>query len=132
MSFKSYTVDGLFAIIETTLTQLSSYLQMNHLSLNILKTKYMIFSNIQHFETNKMPSFGNVVIERVTNLNYLGMIIDEMIPCKDHVRALSIIISRRDGYSKQTKSTLFLMKAPKNFILYSRFFIFRVWMHCLA
>ena len=42
------------------------------------------------FETNKMPSFGNVVIERVTNLNYLGMIIDEMIPCKDHVRALSI------------------------------------------
>ena len=94
MSFKSYTDDGLFAIMETTLAQLSSYLRMNHLSLNISKTKYTIFSNIQHFETNKILSFGNVVIEGVTNFNYLGMIIGEMIAWKDHVRALSIKISR--------------------------------------
>jgi hypothetical protein len=34
MLFKAYMVDGLFAIIETTLTQLSSYLRMNNLPLN--------------------------------------------------------------------------------------------------
>ena len=70
--FKSYTVDGLFAIMEITLAQLSSYLRMNRSSLNVSKTKYMIFSNIQHFETKKILSFGNVVIKKVTSFNYLG------------------------------------------------------------
>ena len=38
MLFKPYTVDGLFAIMEITFAELSSYMRMNHISLNISKT----------------------------------------------------------------------------------------------
>jgi hypothetical protein len=56
----------------------------------------MIFSNIQDFETNKIFSFGKVVLGRATNFNYsdLGIVIDEMITWKDYVRAYSIRISQ--------------------------------------
>ena len=76
---------------------------MHRLLLNILETKYMISSNIQHFETNKILSFGNFVAERVTNFMYLGMIIDEMVIWKDHTRALSIKISQGTGMLNRLK-----------------------------
>ena len=71
--------------------------------MGLLEKKYMIFSNIQYFETNEILSFGNVVIERVTDLKYLGIIVDEMITRKDHVRALTIKISPGTGILNRLK-----------------------------
>ena len=97
MLFKSYMVDRLFAIMDTAFAQL--FLRMHRLSLNILETKYMISSNIQHFETNKILSFGNFVAERVTNFMYLGMIIDEMVIWKDH-QSINQFINTKENYYK--------------------------------
>ena len=71
--------------------------------MGLLEKKYMIFSNIQYFETNEILSFGNVVIKRVTNLKYLGIIVDEMITWKDHVRALTIKVSPGTGILNRLK-----------------------------
>ena len=57
----------------------------------------MIVSSIQHFETNKIRLFGNVLIERLTSFMYFGMTLMM-------VRSCMATFNKnvpRDGFSKQ-------------------------------
>ena len=65
--------------INIELTNIQEWLNINKLSLNVRKTKYMIFHHYQRNITNISPTLkiNCEPIERVTEFNFLGLIIDE-------------------------------------------------------
>ena len=92
-------MNDLTSLINLELDNISEWLSINKLSLNVKKTKYMIFhtkqkniSNIKlDLEINKHP------IERVHDFNFLGLTIDENVSWKEHIQKVSAKVSRTLG-----------------------------------
>ena len=83
------------------------WLIVNKLSLNIKKTKCMIF----HTPNTKfifIPTLiiNNTQIERVTNSNFLGLTINENLSWKPHVDRIANKISKTGGFIKRLKHFL--------------------------
>ena len=78
--------------INHELSKVNDWLQINNLSLNVLKTKYMIFhnrqKNIEKYMHLKLK-INNVEIERTKSFNFLGIIINENLNWSDHVSYIS-------------------------------------------
>ena len=68
-------------------TYVYDWLAVNKLSLNINKTKYMIFhamnKNVEGLVTE--PVIDNVPIERVRDFNFLGLNLNEHMSWKPHI-----------------------------------------------
>ncbi len=81
-------------IINNELLIVNNWLKLNKLSLNIKKSKYMLF----HSKKKNVQSFNlkidNVIIERVTEFNFLGLTLDEHLTWKCHINKLSSKISQ--------------------------------------
>ena len=78
----------------------------NRLSLNIKKTKYMIFHTYQtntDYLTSNITLIGNV-LERVDTFNFLGVILDKHLSWKAHVEMVSNNISRYCGILTKLKN----------------------------
>ena len=65
--------------INLELKNITNWLAINKLSLNVKKTKSMIFHYRQRNISNYIPDIkiGDVTIERVHDFNFLGLTIDE-------------------------------------------------------
>ena len=63
--------------INNELEKVNLWLKLNKLSLNIKKTKLMIFHRKQKKITDINISIDNVQIERVNTFNFLGIMLDE-------------------------------------------------------
>lgn len=95
-----YADDGVFvfeapnhselkAKMEEDMKMFSIWLDENKLSLNVGKTKYMIFK-LSRLENNLDPTFnsfnvGHGVVHKVDNFEYLGLVIDSGLTFADHV-----------------------------------------------
>ncbi len=98
-------------VINSELDKISNWLIVNKLSPNVTKTKFSIFHKKK---PTKKPcitaleiKLQNVIIERVTNFNFLGLILNENVSWKPHCDKISNNIS---------KSTFnFLIKEPNHF-----------------
>ena len=88
----------------TELQHISSWFQMNKLSLNIDKTQFMIFRT-PHKQIPFQPTIAinNKQIERVTEIKFLGVFIDDLLNWKFHIRYKSKVISRNLGILHRIK-----------------------------
>ena len=95
--------------INNNLLQLWHWLQINKLQLNIAKSKFMIF----HFRQRKLLEhevpeikINNIPIQRVSEFNFLGVMLDECFTWNAHVNKISNKISKIIGIMNKQKRTL--------------------------
>ena len=94
--------------INIELTNIQEWLNINKLSLNVRKTKYMICHHYQRNITNISPTLkiNCEPIERVTEFNFLGLTIDEHLSWKPHIQKISNKIARTLGIMCRLKNFL--------------------------
>ena len=103
-----YNRDVISANINLELKQIHTWLSANKLSLNIPKTKFMIFHNKQRKIDNIVPNLviDGHIIERVHDFNFLGLTIDQNMSWDPHINKISSKISRTLGTMNKLKNFL--------------------------
>ena len=91
-------------IVNSELNNLSNWLNSNKLSLNIMKTNFVIFCPYQKkfnyllqisiFDSDKNK---NVALEHKNCIKFLGLLIDENLSWKNHIHTLTTKISKTVG-----------------------------------
>ena len=61
--------------LNSKLHKISEWLSSNKLSLNVQKTKFMVFHSMQRKVKHPVVTISNVIIERVKQFNFLGIIL---------------------------------------------------------
>ena len=94
------------SIINKELQNVYQWLSANKLSINTIKTKFMIFHNYQKNISNSIPliKVNNQIIERVKNFNLLGININEHLQWKYHSDTICKKISRSIGILHRLKN----------------------------
>ena len=107
-TFSSINIDT-EANINSELSKVCHWLKVNALSLNVGKSKYIVF----HYPQRKLSSSdiprlrinGNE-IERVEEFNFLGLTISETLSWKNHTNKICNKISRINGIMNRLKNTV--------------------------
>ena len=88
--------------------KVNDWLVANRLSLNVDKTKYMIFHNsqkeISNFSLNLISNHGE--IEKVSTFNFLGIILEENIQWKPHIEYVACRLAKYCGVLSKLKNFL--------------------------
>ena len=94
--------------INKELKNIQIWLEINKLSLNVKKTKFMIFHHKQRNIENLIPqlNLNEQIIERVTDFDFLGLTIDQHLTWNGHVQKISNKISRSLGIMCKLKRFL--------------------------
>ena len=95
--------------INSELLNISDWLKVKKLSLNVDKTKYMIFHNYQRVIANEdIPDLqiNDKKIERVSCFNFLGLTINEFMNWSSHSAKIANRISRTLGIMNRLKRYL--------------------------
>lgn len=83
---------------EEDLRTLKSYFQTNMLSLNISKTKFMLFRSTHKMISNPTGlTIDDETVPYVDSFKYLGLIMDSSLTWQHHIDQLSITLSRMCG-----------------------------------
>ena len=102
--------------INNELSKICEWLSPNKLSLNIKKTKFMVFHTPQRRVDYPVLKLDNVNIERVFQFNFLGGVINSTLKWDKHIahnislkisRATGVIFRLRHIYPRETLLTLF-------------------------
>lgn len=91
LAFEADSFEELIEKMKNTMTIIHNWCEQHNLKLNISKTKMMIFENhvnIPKIDIFKGIKFKNEVIERVTNIKYLGLNIDSKFKWDTHVNEI--------------------------------------------
>ena len=91
------------AVINNELNKITDWLSSNKLSLNVKKTKYMVFHTIQRHIFYPILRINNVDIERVIQFNFLGLILNCNLTWTTHIQHISIKIARVIGIMYRLK-----------------------------
>jgi len=68
------------------LTEIQNYMCMNRLTINVNKTKYMIFSSgFKPTVFDFLLELNTVSIERVSTFKYLGLVFDDKLNWRSHI-----------------------------------------------
>ena len=89
--------------INTELNKISVWLNANKLSLNVKKSKYMIFHTPMKKVEYPNLKINNVAIERVETFNFLGLTLNQHMNWKSHLDILSNKIARAIGILNRLK-----------------------------
>jgi endonuclease/exonuclease/phosphatase family metal-dependent hydrolase len=92
--------------INNELEKINIWLKVNKLSLNVNKTKAMLFHTPQKKVRNISLKLDDSEIEMVDNFNYLGIILDSHLSWKFHTSMISNKISRTNGIMRKLKKTI--------------------------
>ena len=79
------------------LSKISEWLSSNKLSLTIKKSKFMVFHVAQKRVDYPVLKLNNVVIEWVSQFNFLGVILNSRLKWDKHIAHISLKISRVSG-----------------------------------
>ena len=112
--------------INKELSNISTWLKVNRLSLNVKKTHFMMFTNKRYSIAKIEIKIDNEPIEETTKTKFLGVIIDNKLTWKDHIMYISGKISR--GMGIIIKSRKFLYKQTLLNLYYS--FIYPYFIYC--
>ena len=108
VSLKASKINNRFEqYINRELEKVYDWLAVNKLSLNIRKTKYMLFHTL-NTELSFIPTLkiNEIEIERVKNFNFLGLTINENLNWKPHTDKISNKISKYSGIINRLKHFL--------------------------
>ena len=83
---------------------------MNKLSLNLDKTKYLIFRPHNKVVNDIKIQIDGKDIDRVVNFNLLGIVVNEKLDWKPHVNMIAIKISKSVGILNRLKHFLCLLR----------------------
>ena len=83
--------------ISNELSKISEWLSSNKLSLNIKKTKFMVFHTPQTRVNYPVLKLNNAIIERVSQFNFLRVVINSTLKWDKHIAHVSLKISRATG-----------------------------------
>ena len=95
--------------LNSELDKIFRWLCANKLSLNICKTKYMVFHSPHKNDTNiNFPalSINGVLLDRTSEFNFLGITISSNLSWKKHCTILCKKLSRTIGTLKRLKNTV--------------------------
>ena len=84
-------------VINAELLKLWEWLDANKLSLNIAKTKYMVFHTSKRNVIYPNLQVNNSNIEKVIQFNFLGVILHSHMTWNKHINHISMIIARSIG-----------------------------------
>ena len=84
--------------------KLINWLYVNKLSVNVLKTNYMIFSLRKNIIPIQNVYINNIVINYVTTTKFLGIIIDNKLTWCEHISHIKRKISK---YLKKNAQTVY-------------------------
>ena len=84
-------------LLNTELTKITDWLSSNKLSLNVKKTKFMVFHTPQRSVNYSTLKLNNVNIERASQFNFLGVILASSLKWDKHVAYVSLKFSRVIG-----------------------------------
>ena len=95
-------------LLNNELICICDWLIINKLSLNISKTKYMVFHPYQKDISQLVPSLtiNDTEIEKVNTFNFLGITLDENVTWKPQISILSNKISKYSGILNRLKHYL--------------------------
>lgn len=95
-------------ILNRELGNINDWLNLNKLSLNINKTKCMIFRKTKQRRHQPNPNIkiDNTAIEYVENFNFLGIIIDDKLNWKAHTDSIAKKLSKTIGILNKLKHHL--------------------------
>ena len=117
-------------IMNGELKKLCLWLQINKLSLNIDKTKYMLFSKKDVSIGNVSVNISNVSIKNGSCVKFLGIHIDKHLSWSDHVRCIKNKSSKAIGIICKAKKVLMadtLLTLYNSFILPYFTYCIEVW-----
>jgi hypothetical protein len=95
--------------INREIDKLYTWLVSNKLTLNVSKTRYMVFHYIQkHIDFDTFPEvkINNNDIQRCSNFDFLGLTVNENLSWQPHISKISTKISRSVGTLKRLQNTL--------------------------
>ena len=103
--FEHENLSHLTKIINDELKQVSNWFHLNKLSLNIEKTKYIVFRTPtkKSVNTNRIVLNGTP-IEKVREIKFLGVYIDELLNWKHHITTKSNQIAKSLGIINRIKN----------------------------
>ena len=84
-------------ILNNELCKISDWLSSNKLSLNVKKTKYMVFHTPQKRVIYPILKLNNANIERVSQFNFLGVVLASTLKWNKHIGHVSFKVSRVIG-----------------------------------
>ena len=93
-------------LINEELFKINEWLEINKLSLNIAKTKFMLFHMHNKKVNTLTPKNFNTIIEKVEEFNFLGLTLDTHVNWKKHSEKVSNKCSRIIGILNRLKHTL--------------------------
>ena len=85
-------------VINNKLSKVSQWLAANKLSINVTKTKYMVFHLHKKVVTYPDLQLNGNKIERVTQFNFLGLILQSNLSCNKHVNHISLKVAKKLVY----------------------------------
>lgn len=116
----------LMKTIEQELVLLQKWFIKNKLSLNLSKTKFMLFTN-QKCPDNVRLTLNGIIIERVSEFRFLGVLIDKKFKWKSHIAYVRNKICKNIAVLSKVK---FMLNYKAMRILYCSF-ILQYMMYCL-
>ena len=119
--------------INSELLKISDWLTVNKLSLNVEKTKFLVFHNYQRVITNEdIPDLmiNDRKIERLTYFNFLGLTINEFMNWSSHSAKIANKISRTLGIMNRLRR--YLSFSALKLMYDSDFISSAIWYHMLG
>ena len=89
--------------LNSELHKISEWLTSNKLSLNALKTKFMVFHSMQRKVTYPVLTINNTIIERVKQLMFLGILLHYTLKWQKHIDCISKKVCKAIGVMYRLK-----------------------------
>ena len=101
-------LSNLNEILNHELAEVCDWLTLNKLSLNVKKTKFMVFHPYQKDITGMVPqlTINGTALDQVAELKNLGVVFDEHMSWKPHISILSNGLSKYAGILNKLKHYL--------------------------
>ena len=109
---------SLYEMMNTQLNNIDNWLRANRLSINISKTKYMIFSSRQS-ESQSVVVMRNLKIKRVEVAKFLGTLVDCKLSFKPQIDVICSKLSKASGVMYRLRGMV-----PRNVLLKVYYAIF--------
>ena len=83
-------------LLNSELCNLNKWFEVNTLTLNLTKTKYMIFGNYNEY---CFVFIYNDAIEKVDSINFLRIILDRKLSWNDHIQLVTNILNQKSLFT---------------------------------